>query len=140
MHLFKKRSLNILSRDDSANPFKKLLGYGFKYDFNKACIISAEGKESTKCEYAHRLDRVGGGDFDEFDKPAGFSDISVRKLRYKGRAVQGKNGSLYSALSGASLPEISKIAPFKGAYLSIFESVAKLIAAGYCRCALYCFS
>lgn len=116
---------------NSANPFKKLLGYGFKYDFEKACIISASQIESLKCEYSHRINRVGGGDFDEFDKPAGLFDVSVRKLRYMGKALHGKSGSVYSALSCASLPEISRIAPFKGAYLSIFEAVAKLIATGY---------
>lgn len=115
---------------NAANPFKKLLR-DFKYDFEKACIISASNVRSMKCEVAHRLNRVGNGDFDEFDSPAGSFEASVRKLRYNGKAIKGKNGPLYSALVCASLPEISKNAPFKGAYLSVFEAVVKLIAAGY---------
>ncbi len=115
---------------NAANPFKKLIK-DFKYDFERACIISASDVRSMKCELAHRLNRVGNGDFEEFDTPAGSFEASVRKLRYNGKMLQGKNGQLYSALVCASLPEISKNSPFKGAYLSVFEAVVKLIAAGY---------
>ncbi len=117
---------------NAVNPIKKLFGHGITYDFQKACLISAENAEVSKSEALHVYDRSSGGDFTDLDSSVLARDISLRRLSYNGRPVIGKNGKpVYSALACGTLPEISAKAPFKGAYLSVVDSVMKLVAAGY---------
>lgn len=101
------------------------------YDYQRGYILSAGEMSSVKAELSHTFDKSAGGSTSDLATGMASNDYSLRELRYCGRRIMGKNGKpLCSVMSCATLPEISKLDPYKGAYLSVCDAVIKLVAAG----------
>ncbi len=116
---------------ESVSTIKKIFGRGKKYDFEKACLISAEDTEVTKTELMNRYDRTASGYIQSLENPSVCSDISLCRLSYNGSVVSDKDGNvLYSALACGAANSICERMPFSGAYLSLVEAVLKLVCAG----------
>ena len=115
----------------SVGALKKIFKNKPKHDFERAYLLSASKINTSKCELNHVFNRAASGAIGELGTLAASREVSVSELMYGGRQVMGKDGlPVCSALSCATLPEISKLDPYKGAYLSVCEAVVKLKAAG----------
>ena len=116
---------------ESVGALKKIFTHGAKYSFEGAYREAAKEIKESRSELSHAFDRVAGGNFVEGYENVNGSAVSVHKLSYVGKAVTSENGkNLCSVLSCGAFPEASSISPYRGAYLSVVDSVIKLIAAG----------
>ena len=110
---------------------KKLVKHKVEHDFEKAYLLSAGKISTSKCELNHLFNRAASGSAADVYDLTTSKEVSVSELMYSGRQVIGKNGSpVCSVMSCATLPEISKLDPYKGAYLTVCEAVLKLVASG----------
>ncbi len=117
---------------ESVSPIKKFFGRGIKYDFEKACLISAEDIDISRPELSHRCSPIASGDITSLDSSSSKYDVSVCRLSYNGRQVKtADNKAVYSALACGTANGIGEVMPYSGAYLSLVEAVLKLVCAGY---------
>ena len=115
----------------SVGALKKIFGSKPKHDFERAYLLSASKINTSKCELNHLFNRAAGGSIAGIESYSTSKEVSQSELMYGGRQVIGKDGApICSAMSCATLPEISKLDPYKGAYLTVCEAVLKLVASG----------
>ena len=110
---------------------KKLVGGKSAYDFEMGYIRSAAQAAPIRSELSQAYNLAADASTSDVEGALGERDYSVRYLRTEGNRVRGARGKyLSTAFASATLPEISKLDPYRGAYLSVVEAYLKLVAAG----------
>ena len=117
----------VITADDT----KRMFGLKVTNDYSAGYICSAKQVRRTRCELSHSFNIAACESTADVDSGDLMYDFSLRTARNGSMHIIGKDGEkIYTALSCATLPEISRIDPFKGAFLTVTEAYLKLVAAG----------
>ncbi len=102
-----------------------------KKNFTGAMELAARIADEKTPKVSDVIDETCGGGAVYPRREKKRPEVSLRELNYKGKHVTQNGVNLCSVIGSGVTGGISKLSPYKSAYLSVTEAVMKLVVSGY---------